>query len=286
MKTTNKSAPEIHIRSADAISFLSIAEIIRFRDLLFALCRREILAPYKQSILGPAWFVLIPFISSVIFTLIFGNLAQLSTDGHPKYLFYLCGAMCWALFSESFSATSNTFQDNAQLFGKVYFPRVIPPMAKLAMNVTRFFVQLVFFAGFWIYYDQFTDYDLTFNPWSLLIVPAVVFIISANALAFGLILAALNSKYRDFKQIHGFAVGLWMFVTPVVYPLSMVPERYQLLASINPLTPIFEIYRYVVLGEGTISMDQCLLSLGITATLLMIGMMLFARVEKNFMDTV
>ncbi len=286
MKPTSKSPPEIHIKSADAISFLNISEIIRFRDLLFALCRREILAPYKQSILGPAWFVLIPFISSVIFTLIFGNLAQLSTDGQPKYLFYLCGAMCWGLFSESFSATANTFQDNVQLFGKVYFPRVIPPIAKLAMNITRFFVQIVFFAGFWIYFDQFTEYELTFNAWSLLIVPAVVLFISANALAFGLILAALNSKYRDFKQIHGFAIGLWMFVTPVVYPLSMVPEHYQLLASLNPLTPIFEIYRFAVLGEGTIKVEQCFLSVSITLTLLAIGMMLFSRVEKNFMDTV
>lgn len=286
MNEPNTKTQEIHIKSADAIAILDVGEILRFKDLLFALCRREILAPYKQSILGPAWFVLVPFISSVIFTLVFGNLANLSTDGQPQYLFYLCGAMCWGLFSESFSATSNTFQDNVQLFGKVYFPRVIPPIAKLAMNIARFFVQLVFFAGFWLYFDQFTDHSLEFNPWSLVYVPIVVLIISANALAFGLILAALNSKYRDFKQIHSFAVSLWMFVTPVVYPLSMVPENYQLLAGLNPLTPVFEIYRYAVLGQGTILYDQCLLSFGITAVLLLIGMALFARVEKNFMDTV
>jgi lipopolysaccharide transport system permease protein len=277
---------EYRIKPLKGFSSFKLGEVFQFRDLLLELIRRDLFKPYKQSILGPLWFFIQPIFSSLVFTVIFGRVAGLSTDGTPAFIFYLCGSMCWNFFSTTFTSTSNTFISNQNLFGKVYFPRLISPLSSVAVNIVRFFVQLIILTAVWLYYVFIVGIDFNANPLSILLVIGVLFVLSIQALSFGLIVSALTAKYRDLKYALGFITQIWMFTTPVIYPLSMVPQKYQKLAAINPLTPVFETFRYAILGNATISMTQSIISLTATLTITLLGLLLFTRVERNFMDTV
>lgn len=276
----------LKISANSKTKLFSFRELFEFKDLLFIIFRRDLLAPYKQSILGPAWFFLVPIFSSLIFTIVFGKLAKLSTDGNPQFLFYLSGMICWSFFSESFTNTANTFVLNQGLFGKVYFPRLIPPIAKLLVNGVRFIIQLVILTAVWAGYALFADVTLVYNPWALPAIMLAFILLSINAIGCGLILAALTAKYRDFKYILSFLVQVWMYVTPVIYPLSLMPPKYWKIAGVNPLTPVFELFRWAVFSKATLSTEQFVVSLSLTLVIFITGAMMFKKVEKTFMDTV
>lgn len=277
---------EYIIHSQKGLLPFNVRELYRYRDLLKLLFWRELVKPFKQSILGPFWFFVQPLFSSVVFTIIFGQVAKLSTDGAPQFLFYLCGTMCWTFFSACFSTASGTFIANQGLFGKVYFPRMIMPLSSIMVSVVRFFIQLVVLAAFWIYYVSYEGVALEFNYWAILVVPLALLVLALQGLGFGLILAASTAKYRDLKYVQGFFTQLWMYATPVIYPLSMIPSKYHDVAMINPLSSVFEMFRWAVLGTASISPSQCLTSLSMTFVTLFVGLSFFTRIEKNFIDTV
>lgn len=278
---------KITVISSKKGNFLSpVFEVFSYIDLLYEYCKRELMAPYKQSILGPAWFFAIPFLSSVIYTFVFGNLAQISTDGTPKFLFYLSGTMCWALFAETFSKTSITFNENAALYSKIYFPRLIPVFSKLIVNIFRFAVQVMIFSFFWLYFKYVSNYDLSISLEIILIVPVVVLSVSIMALSFGLIMSTLTYKYKDLSLVLGLIVQIWMFLSPVVYPMSIIPDTYIWLAYFNPISPFIELFRWGLLGEGTIIPFQFVAAGLITFSAFLLGGFLFSRSERVFMDTV
>jgi len=261
--------------------------LLHYRDLLFLLVRRDFLSKYKQSILGPLWFIIQPVLMAVVFTVIFGKVAKLPTEGAPPMLFYLCGLLGWTYFANCFSATSNSFVDNAGLFGKVYFPRLIPPLSVTISNLLAFAIQLGTFLGFYTYFKYFTAAGVSIQPHLFLIVlPLLLLQTAALALGFGLWLSAATAKYRDFAFLTGFIVQVWMYATPVIYPLSLIPEKWRLLAMINPMAPIVESYKYAFLGAGTLNLGYLMLSAVITVIVLVTGILIFNKVERTFIDYV
>jgi lipopolysaccharide transport system permease protein len=222
--------------------------------------------------------------TTLIFTLIFSNVAKISTDGLPPIMFYLSGVVAWRYFADCLSKTSNTFVGNAHIFGKVYFPRLTVPLSVVLSNLIAFAIQLLLFAGFWVYfYAKGTAIQL--QPAALLL-PLLVLQMAALGLGCGIIVSSLTTKYRDLTQLVGFGVQLWMYATPVVYPSSIIPEKYQWLMALNPMAPIIEAFRYALLGVGTVDVGSIATSAVTTLVLLFVGVVLFSRIEKSFMDTV
>lgn len=263
---------------------LKLHEIWRYRDLLFLFVRRDFVSLYKQTILGPIWFFIQPIITALTFTVIFGNLAKISTDGLPQVLFYLCGITLWNYFSDTLTKTSDTFTANANIFGKVYFPRMIVPLSVVVSNLIKLCVQFLLFISIWIYYLLIGS---NVNPNQvLLIVPLLVFLIGFLGLSFGIIISSLTTKYRDLKFLVAFAVQLMMYASPIVYPLSIVPEKYKWLILANPVTSIIETFKYAFLGVGEFNWTHLSYSFVFTLVLFFIGLIIFHRVEKSFMDTV
>lgn len=243
------------------------------------------MAQYKQTILGPIWYFVQPVLTTLTFTLVFGNIAGLSTDGLPKILFYMAGVTSWRYFSDSLTKTSDTFTKNAQIFGKVYFPRAIVPISVTITNLVTYGIQLLLFAGFYVYFvltDQFT----VGLQRELVLFPLLVFVMMLLGLGFGFILSALTTKYRDLKYLITFGVQLLMYGTPVIYPLSSIPQEYKILILVNPMTPIIESFRFMFLGIGSLDYMHLLYSLVFAITLFIVGLFIFNRTEKNFMDTV
>lgn len=262
-------------------------EIIEYRDLLFLLVRRDFVSKYKQTILGPAWFVLQPLIMTLVFTVIFGKVAKIPTDGLPPLLFYLCGMLGWSYFSQCMSGTSQTFVGNAHLFGKVYFPRLIVPLSVIISNLMAFAIQLVTFLAFWLYYKFFTDVSDQFHAtWVLALLPLLLLQSALIGLGVGLWISSLSAKYRDFAHLSAFLTQLWMYATPVVYPLSEVPERWQWVSSLNPMTGTVECYKYAFLGAGTVELRYLAVSVATTFVILLTGLIVFSRTERTFIDTV
>ena len=262
---------------------LHLGEIWRYRDLLYLFVRRDFVNFYKQTILGPLWFVLQPVLTTLMFTLVFGQIAGLSTDGAPPFLFYLAGVTCWTYFAECLRKTSTTFVDNTQLFGKVYFPRVITPLAIIASNLIQFAVQLVLFlsvAGWYAFHGK-----ITLQP-SLALLPLLVLLMACSALGLGLIFSAVTTKYRDLRFLLQFGIQLMMYATPVIYPLSMVPPKYASMMRWNPLTPVLETFRHGFIGVGELSAAGLTWSSVFALTILILGVAVFNGVEKTFMDTV
>ena len=261
--------------------------LLHYRDLLLLLVRRDFLSKYKQSILGPLWFIIQPVLMAVVFTVIFGKVAKLPTEGAPPMLFYLCGLLGWTYFANCFSATSNSFVDNAGLFGKVYFPRLIPPLSVTISNLLAFAIQLATFLGFYTYFKYFTAAGMNMHAHLFLIVlPLILLQTAALALGFGLWLSAATAKYRDFAFLTGFIVQVWMYATPVIYPLSLIPEKWRLLAMLNPMAPIVESYKYAFLGAGTLNLGYLMVSAVITVIVLVTGILIFNKVERTFIDYV
>ena len=263
---------------------IDFLEIWNYRDLLLLFVRREIVVVYKQTIMGPLWFFIQPLITTMMFMVVFNGIAGISTDGMPPILFYLAGITIWNYFAESFRLTSDTFVANAGIFGKVYFPRIIMPMAVVMSNLVKFGIQFTLFLGVYFYYFFSTD---VINPnATLLLFPFYVILIAIFGLSFGLVVSSLTTKYRDLKFLIQFAVQLWMYITPVIYPMSKIPEKYKLLVQINPISSIVEAFKYAFTGVGSFSWNGLIYSTIFAIVMLFFGLLIFNKTEQNFMDTV
>lgn len=263
---------------------VDLAELWRYRDLLLMFVKRDVVTVYKQTILGPLWFFIQPIMTALVFTFVFGNLAGISTGGVPQILFYLCGITLWNYFSDTLNITSKTFTDNASIFGKVYFPRLILPLSKVISGFLKFIIQFLLFIAIWLYYLLFTD-AITPTVW-ILSVPFLMIIMAAMALGFGIIITSLTTKYRDLVFLVTFGVQLLMYASPVIYPISSIPGKYQTFIWLNPLTSVFETFKYAFLGSGVVEPGWLLYSIVFTVVLLLVGVVVFNRVESRFIDTV
>jgi lipopolysaccharide transport system permease protein len=245
---------------------------------------RDFVARYKQTILGPLWYVVQPVLMTAVYTIIFGLVAGLPTDGLPPVLFYLCGQLGWNYFAQNLGANSTTFQSNAALFSKVYFPRLVVPLASLASNLVAFSIQMATFAGFFLYYKFALKAGGFGLDWHVVFLPLAVLHVAVLSLGVGLILSALTAKYRDIAQVSGLLVQVWMYATPVIYPLSRFPARWQWIAALNPMAVIVESFRYMLLGRGMVTPGHLAASAAISLALLGGGLLLFGRVERTFAD--
>lgn len=281
------SSPEFIIQPTSTWFRIPWREILQYRDLLFLLVRRDFVAKYKQTVLGPAWFIIQPLVTTLVFTVIFGKIAKISTDELPTMLFYLCGMLAWQYFSQCMQGTSMTFVANAGLFGKVYFPRLVVPLSVIISNLVAFTIQLITFLCFWVFYKFATDAGGRFGmTWWVLALPAMLLQTAAIGLGVGLWMSALTAKYRDFVHVSGFMNQLWLYATPVVYPMSAVPETWRWVFAMNPMSGIVETYRYAFLGAGTVSSVHLGISVLTTVILLVSGLLVFSRTERTFIDTV
>lgn len=263
---------------------LHLKELWRYRDLIILFVRRNFVAAHKQTILGPFWYLLQPIFSTLAFTIIFGTIAKLPTDGLPPMIFYMSGIVTWNYFSGCLNLTANTFVGNAGIFGKVYFPRLTVPISAVTTNLLQFAIQFGLFLAFMIY---FYSRGASINPnWWILFTPFLILQMASLGLGVGIIVSSLTTKYRDLSFLVGFGVQLWMYATPIIYPLSAVPPRWQWLMAINPMSTIVETFRYAFLGAGSLRPYHMLLSGSIILFLLAGGIIIFSRVEKTFMDTV
>jgi lipopolysaccharide transport system permease protein len=260
-----------------------LRQLWRYRDLVSLFVWRDFVSVYKQTILGPAWHLIRPLFTTITFTIVFGQIAGLATDGVPPFLFYMLGNIAWTYFSTSLENTSRTFIDNAGLLGKVYFHRLAIPVSIVISNFVAFGIQFSLFLVVLGYY-RYTGANVHFTSWVLLS-PALLFILAGYSLGGGIIVCALTTRYRDLKHLITFGIQLFLYLTPVIYPISAVPAGARWVTALNPLTPIFEAFRYAFLGSGTVTIDDLALSFGIMSLVLIGGLMLFTRVERTFMDT-
>ena len=263
---------------------LKLRELWHYRDLVTLFVWRDFVAQYKQTILGPAWHVIQPLITTVIFTLVFGKVAAIPTDGAPPFLFYMVGTMLWGYFSGVFTTTSTTFTTNANLFGKVYFPRLAVPVATLLSRLIGLAINLAFFLPFLAWF-MFNGAAVKPNVW-LLATPLLVAMAAALALGLGVIVSAFTTRYRDLAVVAVFGTQLLMYATPIIYPLSTVPPAYRQWFALNPLAPIVEAFRYAFLGAGAVDLSMLAVSGASIAAILLVGVLLFTHVERTFMDTV
>lgn len=263
---------------------LNLRDLWRYRDLIFLFVKRDFVAFYKQTILGPLWYLIQPLLSTVIFTIIFGRVANIPTDGVPHFLFYLSGLICWNYFADCLTTTSGTFITNASIFGKVYFPRLVVPLSVVNSNLIKFTIQSFLFAGLYIYF-VFQDSGVSPTTYALFI-PLLILQMAILGLGFGILISSLTTKYRDLSLLVTFGIQLWMYATPVVYPLSQVPEKLRFLYHFNPMAAVITNFRVATLGVGAIDLYDTAISWGVTAIILVLGVLIFNRVEKSFMDTV
>jgi len=276
---------DLVIEPQSSLFKLHLRDVWRYRDLLGLLVKRDFVSFYKQTILGPLWFFIQPLFTTFTYILVFYKLANLKVDDLPPVLFYMTGIVAWNYFSECLTKTSSVFKDNANIFGKVYFPRLIMPLSIVASNLVRLGVQLLLLVFMLFYYIIFKD----FNPHTsayLLLLPYTVLLMAALGLGMGMIITALTTKYRDLAFLVVFGVQLAMYATPVIYPLSNAPAKYRTLIEINPMTSIIESMRFSLLGKGSFSWSSLGYSSAVTFTLLVIGILIFNKVEKTFVDTV
>jgi lipopolysaccharide transport system permease protein len=263
---------------------LRLGDILRYRDLLFLFVRRDFVSLYKQTILGPLWFFVQPIITSITFTVIFGNLAHISTDGLPQILFYMSGITLWNYFSDTLTKTSDTFAANSGIFGKVYFPRMIVPLSVVVSNLIKLGVQFLLFFSVWIYY--LVSSDSVHPNLYIILVPFLIILMGFMGLSFGILISSMTTKYRDLKFLVTFGVQLMMYASPIVYPLSIVPEKYKWIILANPVTSIIETFKYAFLGVGEFNWMHLAYSFLFTVVLLFVSLIIFHKVEKSFMDTV
>ncbi len=265
---------------------IDFKEIWQYRDLCTLFVKRDIITQYKQTVLGPLWYLIQPLMTTVMYMVVFGGIAKISTDGLPQPLFYLAGISFWQYFSDCLNKTSNTFVNNAGIFGKVYFPRLITPISTVMSNLVRFGIQFGLFLAVYFYYLIFTDVSIHTN-WYALLIPVLVLMLAGLALGFGILFSAMTTKYRDLQLLLAFFVSLWMYATPVIYPLSTITnEQLRLVMSLNPLTGILEAFKYGMLGAGEFSWTMLGYSFGFMLVLLALGIIVFNRVQRSFMDTV
>ena len=263
---------------------LNLKELWKYRDLIVMFVKRDFKTMYKQTILGPLWIIINPMLTTLMFTIVFGGIANISTDGMPQFVFYMAGNTLWSYFSTCLTKTANTFINNSAVFGKVYFPRLVTPISTVISGLINFFVQFCLFMIFVLYY-AFTGNAVQPNLY-ILLTPFLLLLIAMLSLGFGIIISSLTTKYRDLAVLVTFGVQLWMYATPIVYPISQIPTKWQSIMLLNPVAPIVETFRYAFLGSGTIPWFY--LGIGVITTLivLFIGIILFNKVQKTFMDTI
>jgi lipopolysaccharide transport system permease protein len=263
---------------------INIREVIRYRDLVYLLVKRDFVLQYKQTILGPIWLVIQPLFQTIVYTLIFGNLAKIGTDGIPFILFYYSGSMLWTLFVNCFNDVSNIFITNADLFGKIYFPRLVEPIHCVFSNFLKIIVQFALFIAIYVYYI-ITGSQITLSL-AIIAFPFIFIWLAAIAMGMGIIVSSLTTKYRDLRMLVTFAISLGMYVTPVVYPLSQIPERFSWICYANPISAPIELFRVCFFGVGSVNSAMIICSLVLTVLILFFGLMLFNQNERNFVDVI
>ena len=274
------------IRPKEKLLSVDFKEIWRYRDLMMLFVKRNIITQYKQTVLGPLWYIIQPMMTTVMYMVVFGGIAKISTDGLPQPLFYLAGISFWQYFADCLNKTSNTFVSNSAIFGKVYFPRLVTPLSDVISNLVRFSIQFALFLIVYAYYALFTEVQIHTN-WYALMLPILVAMLAGLALGFGILFSSMTTKYRDLQLLLGFFVSLWMYATPVIYPLSTIKnETLRLVMQLNPLTGIVEFFKYGMLGVGNHEWWMLGYSFAFMVVLLGVGIIVFNKVQKSFMDTV
>ena len=280
-----------HISSEHRLFDLHLKETLQYRDLIFLFVKRNFTAQYKQTILGPLWAIIQPMLTTVVFTIVFGNLAKLTTadiPGNfviPGFLFYMCSNICWGYFSSTLHATSNTFLDNRGTMGKVYYPRLVAPVSTAFSRLISFGIQFVMLTVFWLFFVIRGGTSIRITPW-LLLIPLLIVQLMILAVGFGIIISSVTTKYRDLAMLVGFGLELWRYGCPIAYGLQLVPEKYMSLYLLNPVTPILTAFRYAVFGFGYFNLGYYIISWITSVVVFLIGLILFSRIERTFMDTI
>ncbi|MCG2787401.1 MAG: ABC transporter permease [Anaerolineae bacterium] len=282
---TSEESWDMIIQAQRGLFDLRLGELWKYRDLVLLFVRRDFVSVYKQTILGPLWYLIQPLLTTLTFTVIFGQIASLPTDGLPQFLFYMSGTVVWGYFAECLNKTSNTFVQNANLFGKVYFPRMAVPVSILLSNLVTFLIQFGMFLAF-VAFFALSGTPIVLNWLWIALSPLLMAMMAGLGLGFGIIISSLTTKYRDLRFLVQFGVQLLMYATPVIYPVSSIPERFQWIIQANPMTPIVEAFRYAFLGAGTVDLGHLLYSFGFMLVVVFVGAVIFNRVEQTFMDTV
>lgn len=278
---------DIVIQPNSKLLSLDLKEVWRYKDLLFMYVKRDIVTLYKQTILGPVWYLIQPLMTTIMFMFVFGGIAGIPTDGLPQPLFYMAGILCWNYFSECLTKCSETFNANQHIFGKVYFPRLVVPFSITISNLLKFGIQFVLFIAVYVFFIC-----KGFSPhitWYILLLPLLVIMLAGLGLGFGLIISSMTTKYRDLRFLVSFGVQLWMYITPVIYPLSILKSNYPSYVwaiVINPLTSIIETFKLAFLGQGTFEWAYLLYSLVFTIIVMFLGMLTFNKVQRSFMDVI
>ncbi|MBQ3299152.1 MAG: ABC transporter permease [Ruminococcus sp.] len=273
-----------YIEAKNKLFSLNFRELFRYRDLIWLFVKRDLVNSYKQTVLGPIWILINPLLSTTVFTVIFGIIAGISTDGVPPFLFYMSGNVLWSFFSSNLNKGSSTFLSNARIFGKVYFPRLVMPIANVIFNFINFALQTVVYIILVVVYALM---GTGVHPnLMILLTPLLVLQTALLGMGIGLIVSSITTKYRDLNILVNFGISLLMYITPVVYPISEAPLGLGTVLLLNPVAPIVETYRYAFLGSGAFHWVYWLVSLGVTALILLFGLVIFNKVEKNFIDTV
>ena len=272
------------IKPKNKLFDIDFKELWQYRDLFSMFVKRDIITQYKQTILGPAWFFIQPAITTIMYMIVFGGIAGIPTDGLPQPMFYLAGIVCWQYFADCLNKTSSTFTTHQAIFGKVYFPRLIVPVSTVASGLVRMGIQFLMFVAFYIYY-VLVGVAVAPNIYILLI-PLLILMLAGLSLGFGIIISSLTTKYRDLTLLYTFIVQLWMYATPIIYPLSSMSPKRQWIMALNPVTSIVETFKYGTMGVGTFSWAQLGYSFGFMVVLMVIGIVTFNKVQRSFMDTV
>ena len=280
-----KTTWSLEILPKQSLFDLKFKEFWQYRDLITLFVKRELVPTYKQTILGPLWFVLQPLLTTLVYSLIFGVVARIPIGSMPQILFYLPGIVLWNFFNSSFLKSSSTFIANAQIFGKVYFPRLVLPISGMIASLVNFLIQFSLFLAFYFYYFFFTSTVL--NPdWHILLVPFLILILGLYSLGFGMIVSSLTTKYKDLTHFLAFGTQLLMYATPIIYPMDIVPEKYKWINLINPLSSIFEAFRFSFLGVGSFQTSNLIVSFSVSILIFLLGWVFFNRAERNSIDTV
>lgn len=274
------------IKPHEKLWHVDLGEIWRYRDLIQLFVKRNIIVQYKQTVLGPLWYVIQPILTVIMNMVVFGGIAKMSTDGVPQPLFYMAGNVCWFYFADCLNHTSNTFVANQSMFGKVYFPRLVVPISTVISNLLRFGIQLALFIILWIWFVA-RGAHVSVNVRALVLLPVFVIMLAGLGLGFGVMVSSMTTKYRDLRILFTFIVQLWMYGTPIVYPISMVPEgTLRTLMLANPITSIIEAFKYATLGQGYFSWGALGYSFAFMTILLVFSVIIFNKVQRSFMDTV
>ena len=285
MEVKNKTV----LKSKNGWFDLNVKEIVKYKDLIALFVKRDFVSLYKQTILGPAWAIIQPLLTTVVYTLIFGNVANLAAPGVPTFVFYLSGNIIWTYFSTALTATANTFVNNSSILGKVYFPRLVMPIATVISNLINLFIQFFFMLAFMGYY--WGAGVITATNWIVAMTPVLILQLMLLSLGFGIMISALTTKYRDLKMLITFGLQLWLYASPVAYDMFSMGifapgGALHTLYMLNPITPIINVFRYGFFGIGVMEWGFYAISWGVTILVFLLGVILFSRVEKNFMDTI